>query len=133
MSTTEINHDVEMRPSKIHGTGLFARRAFKAGEIVLRWKLDVRIQANELPSLPIAEHKYLHPLAEDTFVILQPPERFVNHSCINNTRARDFADVAIREIECGEEITSDYSSDGASRTFSCSCGAETCRGTINPT
>jgi SET domain-containing protein len=74
----------------------------------------------------------VHPLDEKTYVILQPPERFVNHSCDNNTVANDFADVAIKDILIGEEITSDYSLDGAAQRFSCSCGADNCRGTIGP-
>ena len=121
------NRDVEVRGSAIHGTGLFAHRQFRAGEIVLRWKLDHRINASQLATLPVDERKYLHPLDEKTFVILPPPERFVNHSCDNNTAARDFCDVAVRDIRVGEEITSDYAADGAGRSFLCACGAHNCR------
>jgi len=132
MPTTDSSGDVEMRPSKIHGTGLFARRSFKAGEVVLQWKLEVSISAAELAALPSAERRYVHPLDEQSFVILQPPERFVNHSCDNNTVARHFADVAIRDIKVGEEISSDYSMDGAAQRFACSCGALNCRGVVEP-
>ena len=132
MSTTEINNDVEMRPSGINGTGLFARRGFKAGEVVLQWKLDVTVGLADLPNVPDQELKYVHPLDEHTFVILQPPERFVNHSCENNTIPGDFADIAVRDIQAGEEITSDYSIDGAAQRFACSCGAASCRGMIEP-
>ena len=132
MAANDSSNDVIMQPSGIHGTGLFAKRTFKAGEIVLRWKLDVTIAAAELAALPSEEHKYVHPLDEKTCVILQPPERFVNHSCDNNTVAKDFADVAIRDIRIGEEITSDYSVDGASQRFVCSCGTDNCRRAIEP-
>jgi SET domain-containing protein len=132
MTANDSSNDVTVQPSGIHGTGLFAKRAFKTGEIVLQWKLDVTIAAAELAALPSEEHKYVHPLDEKTYVILQPPERFVNHSCDNNTVARNFADVAIRDIRIGEEITSNYSVDGASQSFACSCRAHNCRGTIDP-
>ena len=60
--------------------------------------------------------------------ILQPPERFVNHSCNNNTIVRNLCDVAVRDIQVGEEITSDYSSsDSGNQSFLCACGAPNCR------
>jgi SET domain-containing protein len=120
--------DVEVRKSGIQGTGLFARRAFKAGEVVLQWKLEKKIDATELPALDFEERKYLHPLDEQTYAILQPPERFVNHSCDNNTVVKDLCDLAVRDIQVGEEITSDYSSsDSGDQSFQCSCGAPNCR------
>ncbi len=120
--------DVEVRKSGIQGTGLFARREFKAGEVVLQWKLEQRIDVTELSTLDLEERKYLHPLAEHTYAILQPPERFVNHSCNNNTVVKNLCDVAVRDIQQGEEITSDYSSsDSGDQSFLCACGAPNCR------
>jgi SET domain-containing protein len=120
--------DVEVRKSGIQGTGLFARRAFKAGDVVLQWKLENKIDATELSNLDFEERKYLHPLDERTYAILQPPERFVNHSCNNNTVVRNLCDIAVRDIQVGEEITSDYSSsDSGDQSFQCACGAPNCR------
>jgi len=122
--------DVEVRKSTIHGLGLYARRAFRAGEIVLRWNLSRLISKNELASLPEHERRYTHPFDAERILIVQPPERYVNHSCANNTVVRDFCDVAVRPIEAGEEITSDYSTDESGSKFTCSCGAENCRRTV---
>jgi len=120
--------DVEVRKSGIQGTGLFACRAFKAGDVVLQWKLEKKIDATELSSLDFEERTYLHPLDEHTYAILQPPERFVNHSCNNNTVVRNLCDIAVRDIQVGEEITSDYSSsDSGDQSFQCACGAPNCR------
>ncbi|HYP54112.1 MAG TPA: SET domain-containing protein [Pyrinomonadaceae bacterium] len=127
---TGASEDVEVRSSPIHGRGVFARRAFRAGEVVLRWNLSRLITKEEFASLPESERVYTHPFDEQRLVVVQPPERYVNHSCGNNTAVRDFRDVAVRDIPPGEEITSDYSSDDSGSNFECSCGAANCRGTV---
>jgi SET domain-containing protein len=119
--------DVEVRESKIQGLGLYALRAFESGEIVLRWDLSHTIPAEQLPSLSEQDRRYTHPLDEQRILIVQPPERFVNHSCSNNSEVRNFSDVAIRRIEAGEEITSDYGSDGSGVSFDCACASPNCR------
>ena len=52
-------------------------------------------------------------IADQVAVLLGEPERYVNHSCANNTGVEEFTDVAVRDILPGEEITSDYRSGGA--------------------
>ncbi len=128
MSTVEKS--VEIRSSQIEGRGLYALRNFAPGEIVLRWDVSQLIAKDLLESLPREERRYLHPFDERCLMIVQPPERYVNHSCNNNTEVRDFCDVAIRPIATGEEITSDYGADGSGSKFVCRCGAENCRGVI---
>jgi hypothetical protein len=110
--------------------GVFARSAFEPGEIVLRWDMSRLISKEECALLPDRERQYTHPFDAERMIVIQPPERFVNHSCNNNTVVRNFCDVAIRCIAPGEEITSDYSSDGSGSQFICSCGFENCRGEL---
>jgi hypothetical protein len=65
-------------------------------------------------------------------------DSFQNHSCDPNTAMvyhseNTYDIVAIKDIQCGDEITSDYESfdeglDGTS--FSCGCGSSNCRGVI---
>ena len=128
---TKHTADVEVRPSRIQGMGLFARRAFGAGETILRWNASRLIPREDFALLSPAEQHYSHPFDDQRLVLVQPPERFVNHSCNNNTVVRDFCDVAIRKIAPGEEITSNYSSDGSRSEFICSCGSQNCRGKVN--
>ncbi len=118
---------IEVRPSSIHGNGVFAKRTFKPGEVILRWDVSRLIDKADVSLLPETERHYTHPYDNDRLVLVQPPERFVNHSCNNNTEVCDFCDVAIRYIAPGEEITSNYSSDGPGSQFICSCGSENCR------
>jgi len=122
--------DVEIRRSGIDGLGAFALRPFRAGEVVLRWDTSERVPRSRVPDLPDSEKKYLHPYDEESLIVVQPPERYVNHSCDNNTVVRDFCDVAVRDIAAGEEVTSDYEADGAGLKFECRCGSAECRGSI---
>ena len=118
---------IEIRDSQIQGRGVYAARAFNAGEIVLSWDLSHTIPSDQLTTLPEDERRYTHPLDEHRTLIVQAPERFVNHSCAPNTEVREFCDVAIRRIEVGEEITSDYGDEGAAVSFECKCGSDKCR------
>lgn len=121
---------VEVNRSAIHRQGVYAITAFKAGETVLRWDTSVRLNAEAAASLPESEQTYLHPYADGTYLLVQAPERYVNHACEHNTTVIDFCDVAIRDIAVGEEITSNYELDGAGLSFECGCGSPICRGYI---
>ena len=123
---------VEIRESEIHGKGLYAKREFQAGELVLRWDLSHTIPNEQVAALPENERRYTHPLDDHRTLIVQSPERFVNHSCDGNTEVRDFCDIAVRRIGVGEEITSDYGLVGAALSFECHCGSEKCRKIIGP-
>jgi hypothetical protein len=124
--SSNMNEDIEIKPSSISGRGVFARRRFRKGETVFRWDLSRKIRRNELGSLPSEQHHFLNPFNDDFFVLLGEPERYVNHSCANNTRVEQFTDVAIRDILPGEEITSDYGSGGVVVDFVCHCRAPNC-------
>jgi SET domain-containing protein len=124
------SEDVEIRQSQIQGSGLYAKRAFSPGEIVLRWDLSHTMPNDQVSRLSEQERRYTHPLDDQRTLIVQPPERFVNHSCEGNTEVRDFCDVAIRRIEVGDEITSDYGLEGATVKFQCTCGSSRCRNHI---
>lgn len=123
---------VYLQPSRIAGQGAFAARAFRAGEAVLTWDTYRRLPRSAASTVDPADAAYLHPFDASTLFVVQSPERFVNHSCDANTEVRGFADVAVQDIAAGEEITSNYETDGAGHSFRCSCGAATCRGWIGP-
>jgi|SRR5436189_3878533 len=60
---------------------------------------------------------------------------YINHSCTPNaftrTVHRQLIFFALRDIQPGEEITIDYESTLHSDSKRCTCGAATCRKTIN--
>ena len=122
--------DVIVKKSNIHGKGAFAARDFKKGEIVLRWDRSHMLTKKEAENFPKNLKKYVN-YHKGAYLVMQSPERFVNHSCNPNTKVKDFGDIAIRDIKKGEQITSDYAVD-ASLDFEmkCNCGSKDCRRTI---
>jgi len=120
------NDFVISKLSKIHGKGVFASKNFKKGEIVLHWDTSQIISKIEFENLNQEEKKYIC-LINDKFVIMQEPEKYVNHSCDANTKSENFCDIAKRDILKGEEITGNYretSLDGL--TSKCNCGNLNC-------
>ena len=119
--------------SPIHGTGVFAASPFDPGEIVLKID-DTRVVTDADPLDPAKgelEH-HCDYLAGGKVVLMQPPERFINHRCDPNTYARTLAGdryvVALREIRPGDEITYDYCVNGDGDTeWACDCGSPACR------
>lgn len=118
------NRKFEVRKSVISGKGLFAKAEIKKDETVLFWhpKELSREKADELPA---SEKHYLYPDG-DAVLHMQPPERYVNHSCEPNTYVVGKSDVASRDIQQGEEITSDYV-ELETENFICKCGSVNCR------
>ena len=121
---------VEIKQSNINKSGVFATRNFKAGEVVLKWDTSKRFDNTEIATDSNSIDGHIHPYDEKTSFLVQSPECFVNHSCENNTEVHDFSDIAIRDIQAGEEITSNYETDGAGLSFICNCGAAECRKSI---
>lgn len=122
--------DIVVKKSAIHGKGVFANRDFKKGEIVLRWDTSHRLTKEQAEKLRKAGDPNIAFL-NGVYLLVQEPERYVNHSCEANTSAKNFSDVAIRDIRKGEEITADYSQEGApGMNMECHCGSRNCRGII---
>jgi SET domain-containing protein len=124
LSMTNADKNVIVRRSKISGKGVFAARDFAKGEVVLKWT-PLPIAKAAIEELPKKERAFVEKIGK-RFYLMQTPERFVNHSCDPNTMTRNKADVALRGIRKGEEITSDYSGQGID-FFRCRCGSEKCR------
>lgn len=124
---------IQTADSPIHGTGVFAAASFIPGEIVLQID-DTRVVTDANPVDPTKgefEH-HCDYLAGGKVVLMQMPERFINHRCDPNTYIRTIAGdryvVALRKIGAGEEITYDYCINGDGDTeWSCTCGSSVCR------
>lgn len=119
--------DVVIKKSKINNKGVFAKRSFKKGEVVLRWN-PVKLTNSDAKKLSEGEKHYLY-YENEVAYLMQSPERFVNHSCDANTKPINLGDVAIRGIAKGEEITSNYGGD-SSVAFVCKCGSNKCVGFV---
>lgn len=119
-----MSQDIAIKKSSISGKGVFAKRNFKKGEVVLAWH-PIEMSQAEAKSLAKSAKHYVSTI-DGKYLYMQPPERYVNHSCEPNTETKGLYDVALREIRSGEEITSDYSGSGLVN-FECLCGSPRCR------
>lgn len=118
--------NVVVKNSSIHGKGVFAARNFSKGEVVMHWDTRNRLSKKEYENLSDNEKRYVTFL-NDTYTVMQEPERYTNHSCNANTIAENFCDVAVRDILCGEEITSNYRQDSVKlEDITCLCGDVHC-------
>ncbi len=127
-NTTLSTMDIIVKKSNIQGKGVFAKRDFKKGEIILKWNPKI-LEKTEVDKLKNIQKNYVYKIEENKFYLMQPPEKFVNHSCKANTNVKNNCDVAIRDIKKGEEITADYGKDGMT-SFVCQCGNINCKGFV---
>lgn len=122
--------DIVVKESSIEGRGVFARRDFKKGEVVLKWGNSRELTQKQADGLSENEKRYVECFG-GRYLLMQPPERFVNHSCDANTFVFGRCDVAKRDIQKGEEITSDYTEINSPYVdMKCNCGSKNCRGFI---
>jgi SET domain-containing protein len=113
------------------GQGLFATRRFGVGEMILR--LSGRRYEREDPIHSTPSGANLLQTGRRTYIMLEPPGVFANHSCDPNAGiAGNRRLVAIRPIADGDEIRFDYSTTMAEDlwTMVCRCGAPGCRGVV---
>lgn len=126
---SDLGRTVIIGASLIDGKGLFACRSIKKGEVVTQWAPLV-LTAQQSETLSDADRKYLSRRG-GKILLNQEPERYINHSCAPNTQVVHFKDVALRDIACGEEITTDYALDNpVGYKAPCTCRAAHCTGWI---
>ena len=104
-------------PSKIHGLGVFAAERISKGESVWRYDSDVdyRIGCSD-PRLAEGSLWKKHAdtygyIPHDTYYVEFPGDHamFINHSYAPNIACPNGNDMeALRDIEVGEEILTDY-------------------------
>jgi hypothetical protein len=134
-----IHPDTELRFVNAEiGNGVFATRFIPKGTITwVRDRLDQAFTPEAVDRLPPAYHdivlKYSFIDAHCRFVLCWDHARFMNHSCDPTclSAGYDF-EIAIRDIEAGEELTDDYGSLNLEYGFECRCGSPRCRTVIRP-
>jgi SET domain-containing protein len=127
--------DVQVKPSRIEGLGIFATRAFRTGECIRRVNV-VREVTDAAPLREDLGERLDHCAYPDGKIVLYgAPDRHINHSCDPNAYELHATDatylVARRDIPPGEEITCDYNINIAHGTpWPCKCRAARCRGEV---
>lgn len=120
----------------IEGKGVRALVDIKKGGIVLRID-DSRVVDEEHPLDASKGETDTHcDWLITKVVLMQEPERYINHSCDPNTFVKTMLGaryvIALRDIAKDEEITYDYCINGfGDVTWTCACGSQRCRKTIH--
>ena len=128
----------EVRESKIHGRGLFAKAdiargeivAIKGGHIVDRETLQRDITPRLGPvEIQIDDDLFIAPVNADERELSM---LYSNHSCDPNIGLLgEITFVAMRDIPAGEELTHDWAmTDNDDYSVECNCGARNCRKTL---
>ena len=126
---------VEVRASKIKGKGVFATRPIAKGEVILPIDDSVVIRPDDpvLSKLIGSEPDPCDYLPDGTVILMQEPERYINHSCDPNvyiyTVDKERFLLALRGIDKREELAFDYAIGVVGGDWlDCLCGAANCRG-----
>ena len=125
-------------PSGIEGRGLIATEpigrgevvAVKGGHIVTTAELSPLPERLQNSDVQITDDLHLVALTQDEY---EPVMLFINHSCEPNVGfGGNIVLVAMRDIEAGEELTTDYVLfDDYEGSMDCDCGRPGCRGRID--
>lgn len=150
-----MTQKIQVRRSKIHGSGVFAKRAIKKGEFIIEYKGKLRSHA-EVDAAYDGEdetgHTFLFTLNDDYVLdanIDGNDARWINHSCAPNCESSHVEDPggdpakdrivieAARDIKAGEELSYNYGIRLAERhtpklkkLWACLCGSRNCTGTM---
>lgn len=125
-------------PSGIAGRGLVATEpigrgevvAVKGGHIVTTAELEALPERLQNSDVQITDDLHLVALTDEEY---EPVMLFINHSCEPNVGfGGNVVLVAMRDIEAGEELTTDYALfDDYEGSMECGCGRPRCRGRID--
>ena len=126
-----------VRPSPIHGRGLFATTdiakdeivGVKGGHIVTREQLEEITPQLGPVEIQIDDDLFIAPVANDE---REGSMLYSNHSCDANLGIRgEITFVTMRDIRAGEELTHDWATtDDDNYSVKCKCGAPNCRATL---
>ena len=110
--------EAELRPSAIHGIGVFLLENVRKGDLI--WRFDSRIDRvfhdHEFEAMPGQLRKFLETYSTyhselGLWVLCGDNGRHFNHSDNPNTRSLGVAfgdDVAAADLKAGTELTTDY-------------------------
>jgi hypothetical protein len=141
--TDWIDPRIEVRPSPLHGKGMFAKAAIARGEVVTIWGGTLLLAEEDITGDSAEEWRakgYVWATIGEGLYLAQwlaPGEEdltdCINHSCDPNVWLLDEVTLAARrDIPVGEELTIDYclfeGDEDHIPPWMCRCGTALCRG-----
>lgn len=137
MNLSFLSPKTVVRESAIHGKGLIAVQAIKAGEIVAikggfivprtEWaKLETELGSAEIQ---LTEDLFIAPINSES---REGSMVYLNHSCEPNCAiSGQIVFVSMFDIDRGEELTHDWATtDDLDYEIECNCGKPSCRGKV---
>lgn len=121
------------------GWGVIAVRSIPRGTITwVRDDLDQTFAPAAVeamaPQYRAIIDKYTFIDGRGRYVLCWDHARFMNHSCRPTCLSPGFDfEIAIRDVQPGEQLTDDYGTLNSENAFVCCCGEPGCRRTIRPT
>ena len=120
---------------KEKGKSLFANQDFKKGEVIFKFKGEIKSYKELIPE----ESEYALQIDDDKFIDSRyyVVSDYINHSCDANLRVdlKNLSFVALRNIKKKEEITynyltTEYDLARDNLDFECKCNSKDCLGRI---
>lgn len=112
------------------GKGVFAARAFAAGEKIMYVK-GTPIPNDVALAMPQEKLDHMGSCDAHHCIVWQEPECYINHSCEPNVYEKNRWIIAMRDIAEGEELAFDYAMNGVSGIddwqMDCLCESASCR------
>ena len=139
LSSTWFHPNLFVKPSSIHGQGLFATAPIQAGTTIMVWggTLYTRQDLSDIRAGKRKVPEFSYSFIEEDLLLAAPPDGmdyYVNHCCDPSVWMADNVTVAARrDIEVGDEITGDYAVWETDKDYvlpPCNCGSELCRGKV---
>lgn len=115
------------------GYGVYATEFIPAGTIVYAQDaLEIEVFPDDPrladPTLAEPIEKYSYIDARGVRLISWDVAKYVNHCCAPNTMSAGYGfEIALRDIEPGEELTDEYGMFNMTHALDCYCGAPGCR------
>ena len=138
---------ISVRRSSVHGRGVFALRALRAGELILEYTGTVMAWKHAVSRhrrFGAAGHTFLFGLSDGRVIdgsLGGNSARWLNHACVANCEAVESDGrvyiQAVSNIRAGEELfiaygltTEGRASAAVRAQYACRCGHRRCRGTM---
>ena len=134
-----IHPATELRLVNAHiGHGVFATRHIPRGTITyVRDELEIELTPRQFGRLDeshrriVERYSYIDPRGRR--VVSWDHAKYVNHRCECNTMSTGYGfEIALRDIEPGEEITDEYGLFNLTEPMPVNCGCRQCRKVVRP-
>jgi uncharacterized protein len=124
--------------NEVIGSGIFATKFIPKGTITyIKDSLEIELDQHQYHAQPKAMQevidKYSYIDEHGHYIVSWDHAKYINHNCDPNTISTGYGfEIAIKDIQPGDEITDEYGLFNLDKAFVCQCGSYKCRAEIHP-